>query len=143
MQIAEDAGFFPAIFSQIPDPMLAERPEGTLGPKYTVEYVMPGPNNELDVLVQELYPYATPSPVAYVMPGQPFWTTEKTRGGWFVATAFLKDQLVAAGLPGPPRRTALRFDSPWRIVGPLFVLVAIALLGGLALLVTRRRPQTA
>ena len=144
MQIAEDAGFFAAVFSQAPDPMLAERPAGTLGPRYTVEYVMPGPNNELDTLVQELYPYASPSPVTYVEPGQPFWTTEQTHGGWFVATAFLKDELVAAGLPETaPTDGAAPSDSPWRVIGPVLVLVAIALLGGLACSMTRRRPQTA
>ena len=48
MRIAESAGFFPAVFTQSPDPMLDERPTGKLGPEYTVTYVMPGPNNELD-----------------------------------------------------------------------------------------------
>src|ERR687883_1424537 len=43
-QLAEAAGFFPAVFNQAPDPMLRDRPKGSLGPKYTVEYVMPGPN---------------------------------------------------------------------------------------------------
>ena len=145
MQIAEAAGFFPAVFSRSPDPMLDERPAGTLGPKYRVEYVMPGPNNELDVLVQEFYPYAQPVPVSYVAPGQPFWTTEETRGGWFVATAALKDQLVAAGLPetAPTGDGAPPSDSPWTVIGPLLVLVALAVLGGLAVVITRRRPQTA
>lgn len=31
MQIAEAAGFFPAVFDQSPDPMLAEPPAGDLG----------------------------------------------------------------------------------------------------------------
>jgi hypothetical protein len=144
MQIAEDAGFFPAVFSRAPDPMLEARPAGTLGPKYTVEYVMPGPNKEVDTLVQELYPYAAPGPVTFVQPGQPFWTTEETRGGWFVATAALKDQLVAIGLPETaPTDASAPSDSPWRVIGPVLVLVAIALLGGIAVLMTRRRPQTA
>ena len=144
MQIAQDAGFFPAVFAQSPDPMLDARPAGTLGPKYSVEWVMPGPNNELDTLVQELYPYASPSPVTYMEPGQPFWTTEVTRGGWFVATGALKDELMAAGLPATaPTNDATPTDSPWHVVGPALVLAAIALLGGLAVVLTRRRPRTA
>jgi hypothetical protein len=142
MQIAEAAGFFPAVFSQTPDPMSAERPARMLGPKYTVEYVMPGPSNELDTLVQEIYPYATPSPVAYVEPGQPFWTTEETYGGWFVAASTLTDQLVAAGLPETaPTAGGTPSDSPWTVLGPVLVLFAVAAMGALAI-VTRRRPRT-
>jgi hypothetical protein len=144
MQIAEAAGFFPAVFSQTPDPMLDERPTGVLGQKYTISYVMPGPNNEEDVLVQELYPFASPSPVTYVEPGQSFWTTEQTRGGWYVASAGLKDQLVAAGLPedAPPTGRAPS-DSPWTFIGPVVVLVLVAILGGLVAFLVRKRPQTA
>ena len=144
MSIADKSGFFPAVFSQIPDPMLDERPAGSLGPKYVVEYVMPGPNGEEDTLVQDLYPYASPSLVSYVEPGQPFWTTERTRGGWFVASQELKALLVTAGLPRtPPSDGATPSDSPWTILAPVLVLVAIAVLGGLAVAMTRRRPQAA
>jgi hypothetical protein len=144
MAIAEAAGFFPAVFSQSPDPMLDEQPAGTLGPRYVVEYVMPGPNNELDTIEQELYPYATPSPVSYTKPGQPFWTTEETRGGWFVADATFKDQLVAAGLPETaPTDGNAPSDSPWTVLGPVLVLAGVAALVGIALVSIRRRPQTA
>jgi hypothetical protein len=143
MHIAEEAGFFPAVFTRIPDPMREERPAGALGPKYTVTYVMPGPNNEEDRLLQDLYPYASPSPVSYVEPGQRFWTTEQTRGGWFVATATLKDLLVVAGLPETPPATDAPSEFPWRIAAPLTLLLAAAAVGiGVALLM-RRRPQTA
>ena len=40
--LTEYTGFFPAVFGQIPDPMLHGRPSGTLGPKYTIHYVVPG-----------------------------------------------------------------------------------------------------
>lgn len=143
MQIAESAGFFPAVFTQSPDPMLDERPTGTLGPEYTVSYVMPGPNNELDEIVQSFYPYASPSPVSYTKPGQPFWTTERTRGGWYVATSDLKDRLVAVGLPQNAPTGQPPSDSPWKVVGPVLVLVLVAALGGLAAVLIRRRPQTA
>jgi hypothetical protein len=143
MGIAEAAGFFPAVFTQTPDPMLDERPAGELGPRYTITYVMPGPNNELDDLVQSFYPYASPSPVSYVEPGQRFWTTEQTRGGWYVASSSLKDQLVAAGLPRDAPTGSPPSDSPWKVIGPAGVLVLVAGLGGVAAFLMRRRPQTA
>jgi hypothetical protein len=143
MRIAESAGFFPAVFTQSPDPMLDERPTGTLGPEYTVTYVMPGPNNELDEIVQSFYPYASPSPVSYTKPGQLFWTTERTRGGWYVAFSDLKDSLVAVGLPQNAPTGPAPSDSPWKVVGPVLVLVLVAALGGVAAVLIRRRPQTA
>ena len=143
MRIAESAGFFPAVFTQSPDPMLDERPTGKLGPEYTVTYVMPGPNNELDEIVQSFYPYASPSPVSYTKPGQPFWTTERTRGGWYVAFSDLKDRLVAVGLPRNAPTGQPPSDSTWKVVGPVLVLVLVAALGGLAAVLIRRRPQTA
>jgi hypothetical protein len=132
MRIAEEAGFFPAVFAQTPDPMLSERPTGTtLGPEYTVEYVMPGPNNELDTIVQEIYPHAKPRPVTHVRPGQRFWTTEHTVGGWYVATSSLKAALVEAGVPARvPSADRSPSDAPWTALGATFVVVAAAV-GGL------------
>jgi hypothetical protein len=84
---------------------------------------MPGPNNEEDVIVQDVYPYATPEPVSYVKPGQPFWSTEKTRGGWYVASSILKDDLMAAGLPATaPQNNTPSSDSPWTVIGPALAL---------------------
>jgi hypothetical protein len=144
--IAMSAGFFPAVFAQTPDPMLDERPAGPLGPKYTVTYVMPGPDNQRSELVQDIYPYAEPDPVTYTEPGQRYWTTEQTRGGWYVATFEpLKEQLVAAGLPttAPTVGGADGDGFPWVVVG---VIAAIAALIGAAAFGAfhgRRRPDTA
>src|SRR5687768_12790825 len=69
-RLVDSAGFFPAAFGQEPDPTSPVRPEGDLGPKYTITYRVPGPNNEDDTLVQEVYPHATPSAVTYMRPGQ-------------------------------------------------------------------------
>jgi hypothetical protein len=144
MQIAQDTGFFAAVFTQIPDPMLDAQPEGTLGPKYTIEYVMPGPNQEQDTIVQDVYPYATPDPVAYVKPGQHYWSTQQTRGGWYVGYSGLKDDLVAAGLPATaPADDAGPSGPPWSVIGPALALAALALLGGFAIVATRRRPRPA
>jgi hypothetical protein len=143
--IAMSSGFFPAVFAQTPDPMLDERPSGSLGPRYTITYVMPGPDNQRSELVQDVYPYAEPDPVTYTQPGQRYWTTERTRGGLYLASwEPLKKQLVAAGLPAaPPAIGDGDVDGfPWVFVGALvaFVmggLVAVGVAG------TRRRPATA
>ena len=143
-ELVEAAGFYPAVFVRSPDPMLDERPVGDLGPKYTITYVMPGPNSEVDELVQDVYPYAKPDPVTYTAPGQPFFGTEQTRGGWFVATSLLKDQLVAVGLPQNRPTTAVGDDrSPWALAAGL-VLLAVALCACVfGAYVVRHRPATA
>lgn len=141
MAIAEQAGFFAAVFGQSPDPLLESRPSGTLGPRYVVRYEMPGPNNELDELVQHFYPYASPSPVSYTKPGQRFWTTERTRGGWYIASAELQDLLVSAGLP-ENAPTGNEDDSSWPVAGMLGAAVAAVALVPASVLLIRRRPQT-
>jgi hypothetical protein len=144
MRIAEAAGFFAATFGQSPDPMLDGRPTGNLGPRYRITYVMPGPNNELDEIKQDLYPYAQPTPVSYTPPKQPFFGTEQTRGGWYAApTSFLKDALVQAGLPQNAPTGGSGSTFPWMVVGPLAALGGMLLLGAFAVVVIRRRPQAA
>jgi hypothetical protein len=142
MRIAEAAGFFAATFGQSPDPMLDTRPTGSLGPRYRITYLMPGPNNELDEIRQDLYPYAEPTPVSYTPPKQPFFGTEQTRGGWYVAsTSFLKDALVQAGLPENAPTGGNGSTFPWMVVGSLAAIGGVLLLGAVAVVVIRRRPQ--
>jgi hypothetical protein len=141
MRIADAAGFFAATFGQSPDPMLDSRPTGSLGPRYRITYVMPGPNNELDEIRQDLYPYAQPTPVSYTPPKQPFFGTEQTRGGWYVAsTSFLRDALVQAGLPQKAPTGGNGSTFPWMVVAPLAALAAMLLLGAVAAVVIRHRP---
>jgi hypothetical protein len=97
--LSDQAGLFPAAFGQTPDPMLAGRPRGDLGPRYTITYRLPGPNGKESLIRQHLYPYATGGPLTYTRPGQRFFGTESTRGGWYRGTAALKQTLVEAGLP--------------------------------------------
>jgi hypothetical protein len=123
------SGFFPATFGQSPDPMLASPPKGTLGPKYAIRYTVPGPSGSDATIVQDVYPYAEPSPVTYTRPGQPFFDTEKTRGGWYVGTPGLRDVLVRAGLPAEsPVATGGGADRtlwPWVVL----TLALVAALG--------------
>jgi hypothetical protein len=141
MSLAESAGFFPSVFRTTPNPMLSKRPNGTLGPKYRITYTMPGPSSDVSKLTQDLYPYATPRPVSYTKPGQVYFGDQKTVGGWFVANASLKQQLVAAGLPeSPPAGDG--FDPPWLVALIAATLAALAA-AALAAVRVRRRPRPA
>jgi hypothetical protein len=93
------SGFFAQMFGQTPDPTLRTRPRGTLGPRYTVVYVVPGPNNIQSRVVQRVYPFAKPVALTYMKPGQPFWEGDSTYGGWFRASPALKRILLRAGVP--------------------------------------------
>jgi hypothetical protein len=97
--LANSGGFFAQMFGQTPDPTLRLRPKATLGPRYTVVYVVPGPNNVMSRVTQFVYPYAKPVALSYMRPGQVFWGDQRTHGGWFRATAGLRRMLVNAGLP--------------------------------------------
>jgi hypothetical protein len=97
--LATASGFFAQMFVQSPDPTLARRPAGTLGPRYVIVYVVPGPNDIQSRVTQYVYPYAKPRPLSYLKPGQAFWKGERAHGGWYRATAALKRALVRSGLP--------------------------------------------
>jgi hypothetical protein len=122
------SGFFPASFGQSPDPMLDSPPEGTLGPKYRIRYTVPGPSGTDYTIAQDVYPYAEPSPVTYMPPGQRFFDTERTRGGWFVSSVGLRNVLVHAGLPTESPVADPGGGGGDRVVWP-WVVGALALLG--------------
>ena len=94
---------------------------------------MPGPNGASDTLVQDLYPYADPTPVTFTAPGQRYFENERTVGGWFVASTALKDELIAVGLPEAPSTgsPAIPRTSIEVAVGAL--LAAAAALGAILL----------
>jgi hypothetical protein len=141
--LTQQAGFFAATFGQEPDPMLAARPKGKLGPKYTITYTVPGPNNELDEIRQDVYPYAETGPVTYTEPGQKFFGTEQSRGGWFQADSRLRQTLVAAGLPARPLASSSDGSSLSTNLFSLFA-VALFLVAATAVFLRRRaRPAAA
>ena len=130
-------GFFPQVFQQIPDPTTRTQPAGELGPRYQIAYRVPGPTGT-STIVQDVYPYAKPSPATYVRPGQRFWTGNRTHGGWFVSSAELKTALVEAGLPeSPPASGGGSF--PWAWTGGGAGAFSVVLL---LLLALRRRGAT-
>lgn len=141
-RLAQDAGFFPAVFGQSPDPMLREHPKGKLGPRYRVTYVMPGPNGSSSKIRQDLYPYAKPYLLSYTKPGQRFWDGQRTRGGWYQAAYDLKPALVAAGLPAAPPSSGGGDGDGWLrwVAIAITVAAGLALAAALSLVALRRRP---
>jgi hypothetical protein len=141
-QLATASGFFPAVFNQQPDPMLRERPKGNLGPKYTAEYVMPGPDGGTSTIRQDLYPYAKPYALSYTKPGQPFFGSERTHGGWFQATSAVRTVL---DLPPQTPTTGTGDGSGWLrwVAIAITIAAGLALVAALSLLVQRRRPRPA
>ena len=69
MQIAEDAGFFPSVFATTRTRCSRSARQESSGPATRSRYTMPGPNGVTNVLVQDLYPYAKPTPVTYMASG--------------------------------------------------------------------------
>jgi hypothetical protein len=146
--LAQQAGFFPATFGgQVTDgqpyPMRENAPKGKLGPKYTITYTVPGPNNELSKLRQDVYPYATPRPVTYMAPEQEFWDGMLTHGGWYQSTAGLKATLVNAGLPKVAPGGSSSGGDGFFSTGLISILAAglALLLGASAAIFMRRRTR--
>jgi hypothetical protein len=115
--LVQFGGFFEQVFGQSPDPTARTRPAGDLGPRYRVVYRVPGPNGD-STLVQDVYPYAKPSPLTHMPAGQRFWDGMRTHGGWFVSDPGLKQALVRAGLPksppkSPPKGAPAAGSFPW------------------------------
>jgi LPXTG-motif cell wall-anchored protein len=139
MQLAEQAGFFPAAFTQQPDPMLPGRPAGKLGPKYTIRYLVPGGGEPGHVqrfhITQDLYPYAADGAVTYMKPGQKIFDFT-THGGWFPGGIALKQTLVQTGLPARAPSTSSSSRNLAVLVG---APVALLLAGGAAFVTRRRR----
>jgi len=144
MSFAEQAGFFPAAFGQQPDPMLPGKPKGALGPKYRIEYKVPGGNNETFQISQDVYPYASPSAVTYMPSGQRIFDST-TQGGWFESPQ-LKDTLIAAGLPKTAVAAKAQSSSSagFSATGWLAVVIGIALVvGSAAWFYLHRQPRNA
>ena len=119
--------------------MLPGRPKGDLGPRYTIEYNVPGGDGMSWTLEQDLYPYALPYAITYTKAGQEIFDMT-TRGGWWT-DASLKDQLVALGLPktAAAAEDASASSAGFFSTGRLGVLVLVLLGLGGATLVMRRR----
>lgn len=155
--LIEETGFFAAAFGQEPNPMLATAPRGELGPRFTIAWSLPwsdGGPTRVDQLEQDLYPYADGGPVVYTAPGQTFYMSEHTRGGWFRAPATLAARLQLLGVPeleaitppapratvAPPAEETARAGPPLLPIGASLGLVFVAT--ALILILRRRRTMT-
>ena len=91
--LVDATGFFAQMYGQTPDPTLKTRPRGTLGPHYRITYVVPGPNGIRSRVVQDVYPFAKPTPLTYMRPTQHYWGNRLAHGGWFRSTVALRQAL--------------------------------------------------
>ncbi|MEP6910188.1 MAG: hypothetical protein ABI896_07145 [Actinomycetota bacterium] len=125
MHLAEAAGFFPAVFGQEPNPMLPGRPKGNLGPKYAIDYKVPGGEGATFQIRQDAYPYAKPNGVTYMPPGQAIFDM-KTRGGWFTDAQLKEAMKVPATPPAAQASSSAGFLSAGRIgiIGGVVVFLA-------------------
>ena len=98
--LVDSGGYFAQVFGETPARTSRRPPAGTRGARYTVVYVVPGPNNVTSRLVQYVYPYAKPTPLTYMPATQRFWEGRRTHGGWYRSTVALTRLLVRLGLPG-------------------------------------------
>jgi hypothetical protein len=142
MDLAQSLGFFAGVFGQEPDPMQDRKPGVVLGPRYEITWSLNAPGGKLDELRQDVYPYAKPWPVSYIEPGQRYFTTERTRGGWFVGYPQVKQQLIAVGLPTTPPAAGDGSEAPWTaLIGALVLAIAVIVAASMAGIVwLRRRP---
>jgi len=138
MNLAEATGFFPAAFGQSPDPMSAAPPKSGLGPKYSLEYVVPAGNSASNRIHQDLYPYAKNGGWTHMPAGQPIFDMT-THGGWF-HDARLKGILVAHGLPKsvPTPTSAESSNAGFFSTGKIGALVLVLFGIGAAAVFTRR-----
>jgi hypothetical protein len=134
--LVEQSGFFAAAFGQAPNPMLARRPEGSLGPRYTITYDLGNP------VRQHVYPWARGGPLTHVPGGQRFWDTKTTDRGWYRASG-LTDTLVAAGLPRRPVAAPSPSMSSRQSSSALAGLVGVGLLAAASAVFAWRRLQSA
>jgi hypothetical protein len=136
-------GFFPAVTPEDVRPMLPGRPRGTLGPKYTIRYLLlrrPPVHPQPFHITQDLYPYAVGGAVTYMKPGQPF---VRSRGGWFRGGVALKQTLVQYGLPSRPPSNSTASSNLSFLETVLASAPIVLLLAGAAALFARRRRRRA
>jgi hypothetical protein len=138
MNLAEVTGFFPAAFGQTPDPMSAAPAKSGLGPKYALDYVVPGGNDVDFEIHQDLYPYAKNGGWTHMPAGQPIFDMT-THGGWF-HDARLKGILVAHGLPRsvPTPTSSQSSNAGFFSTGKIGALVLVLFGIGAAAVFTRR-----
>ena len=122
--------------------MLAAAPDEVLGPKLSITWRIPDGDPTPGTVRQDLYLYAEGGPLTYTAPGQQFLGSERTRGGWFRTLAALRRWAVfglpaGTALEAAARPTAALSTRPSGSGGrrswPLIAVIAVAVVGGVAL----------
>ena len=167
--LAEQTGLVNALFGadisvaqQAPVPLRTPPPKASLGPRYTVIYIVPGvtpqPGEQFGRIRQDLYPSAAGGPVIYTPPGQDGFGQPLLVIGWLRASPQLTRTLAQLGIrprPGPAaapptRLPAAAHPAPahqagWRTLAWLIasaVAIAVAALACTALWLRHRKPAT-
>ena len=138
--VVKGAGFFAGVWGGDPD-RLTHRPDGDLGPRYTIIYRMTLSRRHAGTITQFVFPYAEPLPVTYTPAKQRYWRASQTVGGWFVTRAGFRQTLIGLGLPTTsaspstagsdvatatvPQRAG---STPWLLVAPAGLVVALAVM---------------
>ncbi len=95
--LMKSSGFFLQVSCTRCQRLQQEPPEGTLGPAYRVTYTMAFHHQRIR---QVVYPFATPSPVSYMPPGQPYLYGMETTGGWIIREdGSLLREMLRLGIP--------------------------------------------
>jgi hypothetical protein len=104
-RLAEATGLFYAAFRAKPTPMVEPRPAGRLGPRYRAAYELYVAQDKVEVVRQDLYPFAAAGFVSYTPPGQRAFE-HRTQSGWYVSTnsATATAMLVTLGASRLPIR---------------------------------------
>jgi hypothetical protein len=141
--LVQETAFFAAAWGG-DVPMLPAKPAGELGARYALTYRLPGPAGNVDLIRQELYPHARGGPVTFTPPGQRFFDSRQTLGGWYRGRPRLRTVLLEAGLPpeAPPDARVVASDGRPPVAWIAGVIVVMAL-AALAVLPLRRRTRPA
>jgi hypothetical protein len=168
--LAEQTGLFTVMFGDsaslggaAPARLRTPPPQGSLGPRYTLVYTVPGvtprPGQEFGRVRQDLYPRAPGGPLIYTPPGQQGFGEPLAVTGWLRGGPQLTRTLAQVGVPsaagaGAAQQTrrpaaahpaAAHQPGAWAvgwIIASAAVIVAAALAGA-ALWLGRRRPAAA
>jgi hypothetical protein len=150
--LAEQTGWVTAVWGEPATGMSTSAPAGDLGAAYTMTWRLPmGSDVEADYIHQTLYPFAPDGPVVHTEPGQPFYGSDHTVGGWYQADASLRSFLQRVGIPSEPVEVApVRPDggsntSPLAIAGRSVAAAAAIAVAALVAVkrAARRRPEVA
>jgi hypothetical protein len=107
-RFVEAAGWFEAAWG--PSRLPQTPPQGELGPRYTITWIVPSSSR----LRQDVYPYAKPYPLTYMPLGQKIWRSP-VKGGWFAGGSKLRKALTRVGVPAQaPQLPASASHAPAR-----------------------------